>query len=305
MNGLLLGKVGAVLVVAGGSAGVTWAATESGSDVLTNAGPAAWIDDPLGGSVLPSDVDEVIVVAHATDPDGIVAIVLTVDGAEVDAADTGGDDLETADDLLWSPPGPGTYELRVIGRDPGGATTPPGIATVQVGTDEEQPTTTTTTGDTTTVPEESTSSTEVALGSTSTTRAGGSTTTQPGATTTKPATTLPTTTTTTTTRPCVPDIPVNTSPGDGDTVPEQSPLLQWSYSGCQSDTFRIEVSDDPSFDPNFSSVIQGTVAGTERQWTTPPLTCGTWYYFRVRAVAGGGASDWSQSTSFQTSGRCV
>jgi hypothetical protein len=302
VSGLLLGKVGAVLVVAGGSAGITWAATGSGSEVITNAGPAAWIDDPLDGSVLPSDAGEVTVVAHATDPDGIVEIVLTVDGADLDSADTGGDDLETADDLRWTPRGPGTYELRVIGRDTGGATTPPGIAVVQVGTDEEQPATTTTTTlpDGSTVPEDSTSSSEAALEST-TTAPGATTTTRPvtGTTaTTAPATTTPGATTTTTrpvtTTTCVPDAPVNTSPFHGESVGTRTPTLAWAYRGCTPALFRIVVTPGPELAPIEAGA---TVAGTEQTWETPVLACGT-HWFHVRAESGPNVSAWSQATSF-------
>lgn len=301
MNGLLLGKVGAVLVVAGGSAGVTWAVTDGGSDLVTTAGPAAWIDDPLDGSVLPADVGEVIVVAHATDPDGIVEVVLTVDGAEVDSADTGGDDLETADDLRWTPRGPGTYELRVIGRDPSGATTPPGIAKLQVGTDEEQPATTTTT---TTGPADSTSSTEAALESTtSSTAVGGSTTTRPVTGTTTP-TTAPATTTSTT-RPttpttCVVGRPVNVTPTFGGT---KTPTLEWTYDGCAVDLFSVEVSRDQQF---LRTEASGNVPGTDRAWTTPPLTCDFTYWFRVSALLGRTWGTPSSPTSFTVSFRdCV
>jgi hypothetical protein len=295
VNGLLIGKVGAVLAVAGGSAGITWAATGSGSDVITSAGPAAWIDDPLDGSVLPGDAGQVTVVAHATDPDGIVEIVLTVDGDDVDSTGTGGGDLETADDLRWTPRGPGTYELRVFGRDPSGATTPPGIAKVQVGTDEEQPATTTTT----TGPADSTSSTDVALDST---------TTAPGAPTTRPvtgtttATTQPTTTTSTTAPPtttCVLATPLNVTPTFGGT---KTPTLEWTYDGCAADQFRLQLSRDEAFYPTRIEV-EGTAPGTDRRWITPELQCDITYWFRVRAEAGRSFGAWSAPTSFTVSFR--
>lgn len=295
MNGLLIGKVGAVLVVAGGSAGVTWAVTDDGSDLITTAGPAAWVDDPLDGSVLPSDVGEVIVVAHATDPDGIVEIVLTVDGAEVDSADTGGDDLEKTEELRWTPGEPGTYELRAFGRDPGGATTPPGIAVVQVGTDEEQPATTTTT----TGPADSTSSSEVAAESTTTT-ASGSTTTRPVTGTTTATTAPATTTTTRPTTTCVLGTPVNVSPTFGGT---KTPTLEWTYDGCAVDQFSVEVSRDQQF---LRTEASANVPGTDRAWTTPPLSCDTTYWFRVRALLGRTWGTWSSPTSFTISfPRCV
>lgn len=298
MNGLLLGRLGAAVVVAGGSAGVTWAVTDTGQDASTTAGPAAWIDDPLDGSVLPADVGEVVVVAHATDPDGIVAVVLSVGGTEVDAATMPADDLVTADDLRWSPPGPGTYELRVVGRDPGGAATPPGIAHVQVGADEEQPTTTTVPGDTTTLPEASPSSTATP-GSTSTTVAG-STTTRPGVTTTTaPGATTSTTSTPTTT--CTPGTTTNQSPAHGGSVGTKTPTLEWAYAGCGPDSFSIEVSRDPAFS---RTEAQGSASGAERSWVvTPELSCNITYWFRVRAVVGRTAGAWSSTTSFTVSFR--
>lgn len=303
MNGMLLGRLGAALAVAGSSAGVTWAVTDTSHDPITTAGPAAWIDDPLDGSALPADVGEVVVVAHATDPDGIVEVVLSVDGTDVDAATMSADDLVTADDLRWTPDGPGTYELRVVGRDPGGATTPPAIAHVQVGADEEQPTTTTVPGDTTTVPGDTTSSSEVAAGSTSTTAAG-STSSRPGVTTTTaPATTTSTTRQTTTTT-CAPGTTTNQSPAHGGSVGTKTPTLEWGYAGCGPDGFSIQVSRDAAF----SRVeTQGSAPGTDRSWVvTPELSCDVPYWFRVRAAVGRLVGAWSTPTSFTVSfGRCV
>lgn len=300
MSGLLLGRLGAAVVVVGGSAGVTWAVTDTGQDPTTTAGPAAWIDDPLDASVLPADVGEVVVVAHATDPDGIVAVVLTVDGAEVDAATMPADDLVIADDLRWSPPGPGTYELRVVGRDPGGATTPPGIAHVQVGADEEQPTTTTVPGDTTTVPGDSTTSSEATPGSTSTTAAG-STTTRPGVTTTTAPGATTSTSSAPTTTTCVPGTTTNQSPAHGGSVGTKTPTLEWAYAGCGPDSFSVQVSRDAAFS---RTEAEGSAAGTDRSWVvSPELSCNITYWFRVRSVVGRTTGAWSSPTSFTVSFR--
>lgn len=310
MNGLLLGRVGVMLAVTGSAAGVTWAVTDGGADHITTAGPSAWVDDPLDGSVLASDVDEVIVVAHATDPEGIVAVVLSVDGDEIDTATTSGDALVLADDLRWSPRGPGTYELTVVGRDPSGAATPPGTATVQVGSDAEQPTTTTTSP----VAGDSTSSTESGLDAptstdpTSTASTSVSQRSRPEPTTTPSATstTPPIATTTTqpiTTTTCVPGRPTNTSPPDGAVVATKTPTLQWTYSGCPPELFQIEISRDASF---LRVEPSGRVAGAERQWTPPPLACDISFWFRVRAELGASAGAWSAPTSFTASFRgCV
>ncbi len=318
MNAGLLGRIGMLVVVAGGSAGVTWAVVDHTPPPISAAGPAAWVDDPLDGSVLSADTGQLTVVAHATDPDGIDTVVLSVDGDEVDTTTAAPEQLVTAR-LRWTPPGPGTYHLAVVGRDPAGHPTPAGLATVQIGTGADQSTTTTTVPSSTTVPPDTTAG-ELAAGSTSSTSDTTSTTastssttatsqpastttttTRPTTTTTRPTTTTTRPTTTTTTRPtttttaCTPSTPRNTAPADGTSTTSRTPTLQWAYSTCTPDQFQIELSRDPQF---LRIETAGSVPGSSTSWTPGTLACGTQYYFHVRAVVGRSIGAWSTPTSF-------
>ena len=96
MNAGLLGRIGMLLVVVGGSAAATWTVVDHTPPPISAAGPAAWVDDPLDGSVRPADTGQLTVVAHATDPDGIDTVILSVDGDEVDTSTAAPDQLVTA-----------------------------------------------------------------------------------------------------------------------------------------------------------------------------------------------------------------
>ncbi len=313
MTGGLLGRIGMLLIVAAGSAAVTWNVVDHPAGPTSVAGPAAWIDDPLNGSVWPADTGELTVVAHATDPDGITAVVLSVDDDEVDTSTAASDPLVTAH-LHWTPPGPGTYQLSVVGRDPAGHPTPAGLATVQIGA-EGEPSTTTTAPPSTTVPPETTSPDELAAGSTSSTSETTSvtgptssttttsapvtttTTTRSTTTTTRPTTTTTrptTTTTTTTTTACAPSTPRNTAPADGSSTTSRTPTLQWAYVACTPDQFQIELSLDPQF---LRIETAGSVPGSSTSWVPGTLACGT-NYFHVRAFVGRSIGAWSATTSF-------
>ncbi len=69
-------------------------------------GPAAWIDQPLDGSVLPLGPQEVT--AHASDGDGVTSLEFYVDGTLLVHAPAGGGVLEHAT-AGWDPSRPGIY----------------------------------------------------------------------------------------------------------------------------------------------------------------------------------------------------
>ena len=102
--------------------------------------PKAWIDDPLAWTTITSV--PVTVVAHATDPDGVAAVRLSVDGAPVVTADASGDALVTVE-LPWTPPGPGVFIIEVVGIDASGEEGAPASAPIRVVTGEETTTTVT------------------------------------------------------------------------------------------------------------------------------------------------------------------
>jgi uncharacterized protein YgiM (DUF1202 family) len=84
-------------------------------------GPAAWIDAPLDGSNLPQA--EYHVVSHASDPDGVSAFELSVDGNIVMTDNMGGD--QSGKTIVhisqpWLPPASGTYLIEVRAKNKNG-----------------------------------------------------------------------------------------------------------------------------------------------------------------------------------------
>lgn len=337
----LAGRLGAAIAVAGVAAATTWTVANPPADHMGTGGPAAWIDDPLDGTELPANVEEVGVVAHATDPDGIVELVLSVDGQAVNTVETSGEELVDAE-LAWRPPGAGTYQLVVVGRDPSGAATRPGRASVQIGSGADRPTTTQPSDEvaegpaTTSAGEpaggETTTSTDVPGGPATTqgpvTSAVPTTTTPGPATTatnttatntTAPSTTTPTTSprttttqpTTTTTQPTTTTTSTTTTPPCSPGMPVNVSPAHGTSVGSRTPTLaweyrgcgpeQFQVLVTPSVE--FAPVeAAGTVDGSARSWTTPTLACGT-HWFRVRAVSGSLTGPWSAATSFEVFAR--
>jgi uncharacterized protein YraI len=97
-------------------------------------GPAAWIDAPLDNSNLPQA--EYQVVSHASDPGGISAFELSVNGQVLRTDPAPGDQVGTSISHIsqpWLPPAPGTYLLEVRAKNTGGTFGPSASANVTVG----------------------------------------------------------------------------------------------------------------------------------------------------------------------------
>ncbi len=77
-------------------------------------GPAAWIDQPLDGSTLPLEPQEVT--AHASDADGVSSLEFYVDGELLVRAPAGGGVLEHAT-AGWDPSKAGVYTIGVKAAD--------------------------------------------------------------------------------------------------------------------------------------------------------------------------------------------
>lgn len=274
MNVGLVTKALGPLLVAGTAAGATWALT---GPVLASSTPEAraWFDAPLAGAILPVG-SPVEVVAHATDADGVDVVELRVDGKEETTVTGGGGSLVTVE-LVWDPPGAGTYELEVRGVDEGDHAGEPGVVTITVGEPQTATTTTTAAG--------ATSSSTGSTDTTTTTTLPGSTTTGTGPTTTSPGTTTTTTpaqgTTTTT---CAKSAPTLVSPPNGSSS-RAAPTLAWAYSGCPVDGFRVEVFDLDGAD------VGGPAAPDQRSWDAQGyVTClgpDYPYTWRIGAVIAG------------------
>lgn len=249
----------------------------------------AWIDEPLHGSTHPEG--EIELTAHATDPDGVAEVRLTIDGDEVHVEVASGEDELVTVETTWEPPGPGTYELAAVAEDEGGHAGAGATATFTVG-DPGAPTTTSTTA-----PGDPTTTSTSAPGdptTTETTEPGETTTTGSTGTTRPPATTTTRPPTTTTAAPCRPSVPRLVSPGDDQAVPTRTPRLTWSYSGCGPSSFTVQVSSNDQFLSARGVYLHSvTVDGAAGNVIWPQaLQCET-HYWRVRATAAGGTSAWS------------
>ncbi|MDX1620466.1 MAG: Ig-like domain-containing protein, partial [Nitriliruptorales bacterium] len=102
---LSLRVVAAAMVVAGSGA-IAWVLTADEPAIGTVGPPRAWVDQPLDGSLHP--VAPIDVVTHATDPDGVTAIVIEVDGQEQTRLETDGGMFVEAH-WTWTPSA-GTHE---------------------------------------------------------------------------------------------------------------------------------------------------------------------------------------------------
>jgi hypothetical protein len=94
-----------------------------------------------------------------------------------------------------------------------------------------------------------------------------------------------------------PATPTLSSPANGATDVSTSPTLNWNASSGAT-SYQLQVSTNSSF--STTVVSQSGITGTSYDATG--LTDGTTYYWRVNATNADGASDYSASWSFTTSG---
>jgi hypothetical protein len=93
-------------------------------------GPAAWIEQPLDGSTLPLQPQEIT--AHGSDVDGVTSLQFYVDGTLLARKPVGGGPLEHAT-VAWDPSRPGVYRVTVAATDSQGNVGPEALAVVTVG----------------------------------------------------------------------------------------------------------------------------------------------------------------------------
>ncbi len=99
-------------------------------------GPMVWVDQPLDGTRLPLEPQEVT--AHGSDADGVTSLEFYVDGTLVGRAPTGGGVLEHAT-VGWNPSRPGVYTISVKATDSQGNVGPEATSVVTVGELETPP----------------------------------------------------------------------------------------------------------------------------------------------------------------------
>lgn len=189
---VLVAKFAIVAMVAAGAVGATWALTDPDRRNDDSLARRAFIDAPLDGTRLAAG--EIEVVVHATAPEGVAAMSLSVDGATAVERTTDGALLVRLR-FPWTATD-GRHRLELIARTRTGTLTPATAVTVDVGRlagldvtpPTEAATTTTSTATTTTT-------------STATTSTVATTSSGPAATTTTtsaPTPTVPAPTTSTT-----------------------------------------------------------------------------------------------------------
>ncbi len=93
-------------------------------------GPTAWLDRPLDGDTLP--LEPVTIVAHASDADGVARIEFFVNETVLGLVPTSGGRLAEGQ-AGWTPPLPGTYQIRARAVDNAGNNGPDAIALITVG----------------------------------------------------------------------------------------------------------------------------------------------------------------------------
>lgn len=288
-----LAKVGASVLAFGAGAGLTLVLVDP-SDATPTPVALAWVDRPLDGSSV--EVADVRLIAHATDPDGLDRVVLTIDGVEVHTEPGDGQTLVTVD-TTWTPPGPGTYALVAVGTDGTGHDGEQATATFTVGEPDDR-TTTTTAPDGTTTTDATTGEETTTSSSTPTTAGPGSTTptTQGSTSTTRPPPT--------TTPSCRPATPAPRSPADGSRVLQGDGVrITWNYAGCGPERFRVQVSNRTDF-----TIVSRTdylrsidVPGDLLYADWELLSCGSGvrrYHWRLQAIDSGGSSAWTAIRSF-------
>jgi hypothetical protein len=93
-----------------------------------------------------------------------------------------------------------------------------------------------------------------------------------------------------------PETPALSSPDNGASGISITPTLRWIKS-MDAETYRIQLAGDPSF----TSPVFDQAGITDTSFTlSSPLQNETQYFWRIRAVNAGGASDWSVVRNFTT-----
>jgi hypothetical protein len=249
----------------------------------------AWIDAPLATSI--AVLTPVDIVAHASDPDGVVELRLDVNGVtNTSVSPASGDDSLATARMSWTPDAAGSYRLEVVPRDSDGQWGSPGIVRVTVVAGDS----TTTTSSTSSVPEGGSPSTSRPEAASTTTKP----VTSPPPTPPPPATTTPPVTTTT--APPVATTVCNVggvSPAGVGRTDTLTPVLSWSYGGCREpEQFQLQVSRDSSF----ARIEQEGGGGPgSRNWTASPLADCTTYFWRIRTYDVGTYGAWSGAASFR------
>jgi hypothetical protein len=89
------------------------------SQAATPVGPHSWIDAPQDGSTIPLAPYKIF--SHSSDLDGTSQIEFDINGAllATDPSSNTGDTLVTTEQM-WTPPSPGTYEIRTRARNKAG-----------------------------------------------------------------------------------------------------------------------------------------------------------------------------------------
>ncbi len=95
-----------------------------------------------------------------------------------------------------------------------------------------------------------------------------------------------------------PGTPVNIYPIDNDSLVSSTPVFQWSPAGAAADSFRLQVTPDPTF-----WYVERTYdVTTGNTFTIPtPFSNGSPYYWRVRGYNSLGAGLWSVIDTFRVS----
>lgn len=223
----------------------------------------SWIDAPLDGTTVTAG-EVVVIVAHVSDPGGVTGAEITVGDRSLTAAAIDGAPTMALVERHWTPSVAGVHLLGVRATGPDG---PGPVATVRVvvtGRAGPEPTSTPTT--------------------TPTTRPPSTPTARPTASPTPTPTPTPT---------CLPTPPAPASPATGSSVLTGATTLSWTYGGCTSVTYEVQVAADPRFR---SPVAGATVSAAS--WTTPALPACATYWWRVRAVGDAGTSGWSSTSSY-------
>jgi len=96
----------------------------------------------------------------------------------------------------------------------------------------------------------------------------------------------------------VPGKPTNVYPIDRDSLVSETPTFQWTPTGVLADSFRLQITPDPTF-----WYVGRTYDGiTANQFTVPtPLSTGSPYYWRVRGFNSVGQGFWSDVDTFRVS----
>ncbi|NMB53362.1 MAG: hypothetical protein GYA15_01560 [Leptolinea sp.] len=218
-------------------------------------GPAAWIDRPLEGDVVPTS-QSVTILAHASDADGVARFEFFASDSQLSVVPAGDKRLGKAS-LEWQPPAPGDYLLGVRAEDSAG--NKGAMATVRI-------TVSGASGETIT-PTPAPASEESPTPTPAPARVDSPTPTPALASSLCKAGSLV--------------APALLSPANGTTV-AAPPSLAWSYpdSVCHPYNFTVDIAKDSTFADISLGFGTKDHNETSRSWPLPEGKC---YYWRVSA----------------------